>query len=322
MRKSITALLALAGVMSSGGGEAQGYPSKPVNLVVPYSAGGGADTLARALAQRLSENWGQQVLVVNKPGANTAIGAEYVAKSAPDGYTMLMIETALVINPSLYAKLPYDPFRDFAPVTGLVAISQALVVNPAVPAKNLQELIQLAKTKPGEMSYASFGLGSTGHLNMELLQQMAGIKLNHIQYKGTAPAMVDVTGGHVNMMFSSTGGVLPHWKSGKVRLLAVGSKARLPQFADIPTVAEAGLAGYEANAWFGLVAPAATPREVIGRINAGVQKVFAEPAFRERNLVPQAFESIVGPPEQFGEYMRAEARKWGRVARESKVKLD
>ena len=322
MRKLITALLALAGAMLSGGGEAQGYPSKPVNLVVPYSAGGGADTLARALAQRLSENWGQQVLVVNKPGANTAIGAEYVAKSAPDGYTMLMIETALVINPSLYAKLPYDPFRDFAPVTGLVAISQALVVNPAVPAKNLQELIQLAKTKPGEMSYASFGLGSTGHLNMEMLQQMAGIKLNHIQYKGTAPAMVDVTGGHVNMMFSSTGGVLPHWKSGKVRLLAVGSKARLPQFADIPTVAEAGLMGYEANAWFGLVAPAATPREVIGRINAGVQKVFAEPAFRERNLVPQAFESIAGPPEQFGEYMRAEAQKWGRVARESKVKLD
>lgn len=322
MRKSITALLALAGAMLSGGAEAQGYPSKPVSLVVPYSAGGGADTLARALAQRLSETWGQQVLVVNKPGANTAIGAEYVAKSAPDGYTLLMIETALVINPSLYAKLPYDPFRDFAPVTGLVAVSQALVVNPAVPAKNLQELIQLAKTKPGEMSYASFGLGSTGHLNMEMLQQMAGIKLNHIQYKGTAPAMVDVTGGHVNMMFSSTGGVLPHWKSGKVRLLAVGSKARLPQFADIPTVAEAGLPGYEANAWFGLVAPAATPREVIGRINAGVQKVFAEPAFRERNLVPQAFESIVGPPEQFGEYMRAEAQKWGRVVRESKVTLD
>jgi tripartite-type tricarboxylate transporter receptor subunit TctC len=322
MSKSITALLALAGAILTGAVEAQGYPSKPVHLVVPYSAGGGADTLARALAQRLSETWGQQVLVENRPGANTAIGAVYVAKSTPDGYTLLMIETALVINPSLYTKLPYDPFRDFAPVTGLVGISQALVVNPAVPAKNLKELIQLAKTKPGEMSYASFGLGSTGHLNMEMLQQMAGIKLNHIQYKGTAPAMVDLTGGHVNMMFSSTGGVLPHWKSGRVRLLAIGSKARLPQFADIPTVAEAGLTGYEANAWFGLVAPAATPREVIGRINAGVQKVFAEQTFREKNLVPQAFESIVGSPEQFGDYMRAEAQKWGRVARESKVKLD
>jgi tripartite-type tricarboxylate transporter receptor subunit TctC len=315
-------LLALAGMMLSAGAQAQAFPAKPVHLVVPYSAGGGADTLARALAQRLSETWGQQVLVENKPGANTAIGAEYVARSAPDGYTVLLIETALVINPSLYAKLPYDPFRDFAPVVGLVAISQALVVHPGVPAKNLPELIQLANTKPGEMSYASFGLGSTGHLNMEMLQQMAGIKLNHIQYKGTAPAMVDVTGGHVNMMFSSTGGVLPHWKSGKVRLIAVGSKARLPQFADIPTVAEAGLAGYEANAWFGIVAPAATPRDVIGRINAGVQKVFAEPAFRDKNLVPQAFEPIAGTPEQFGDYMKAEAQKWGKVARDAKVKLD
>ena len=322
MSKLMTVLLALAGVMPGFGAHAQGYPVKPVHFVVPYSAGGGADALSRALAQRLSETWGQQVLVENKPGANTAIGAEFVAKAAPDGYTLLMIETALVINPSLYAKLPYDPFRDFAPVSGLVAISQALVVNPAVPVKTLQDLIQLARTKPGELSYASFGLGSTGHLNMEMLQQMAGIRLNHIAYKGTAPAMVDITGGHVNMMFSSTGGVLPHWKSGKVRLLAVGSKARLPQFADIPTVAESGLAGYEANAWFGLVAPAATPRDIIGRINAGVQKVFAETAFREKNLLPQAFESIVGPPEQFGEYMRSEAQKWGRVARESKVKLD
>jgi tripartite-type tricarboxylate transporter receptor subunit TctC len=322
MRKHIAALMALAGVIVGSGVEAQGFPSRPVHLVVPYSAGGGADALARSIAERLSVMWGQQVLVENRPGANTAIGAVYVAKSKSDGYTLLMIETAFVINPSLYSNLAYDPFRDFAPVTGLVEVSQALVVNPSVPAKNLQELIQLAKTKPGEMTYASFGLGSTGHLNMEMLQQMAGIRMNHITYKGTAPAMVDVVGGHVNMMFSSTGGVLPHWKSGKVRMLAIGSKARLPQFADIPTVAESGLAGYEASAWFGLVAPAGTSQDVAGQIADDVQKVFAEPAFREKSLVPQAFEPIVGSPKQFGDYMRAEALKWGRVARESKVKLD
>ena len=322
MKSFASALIAVIGFFMGAVAIAQSYPAKAVHLVVPYTPGGGADTLARATAQRLSEVWGQQVLVENKPGANTAIGAEYVAKSAADGYTLLMIETALVINPSLYAKLPYDTFRDFAPVAGLVAISQALVVTPSSPLKSVPELIQLAKTKPGEISYASFGLGSTAHLNMEMLQQMAGIRLNHIQYKGSAPAMVDVAGGHVAMMFNSTGGVLPQLKSGKLRLIAMGSKARLPQYPDIPTVAEAGLGGFEASAWFGMVAPAATPRDVIGRINGTLQKIYAEPAFREKNLLPQAFEPIVGTPEQFGEYMRAEALKWGKVARDAKVRLD
>jgi tripartite-type tricarboxylate transporter receptor subunit TctC len=322
MMRCIRTLLGVTAALISASTAGQSFPSKPVHLVVPYAAGGGADTLARSLAQHMSTLWSQPVVVENRAGANTAIGSVFVAKSAPDGYTLLMIETALVINPSLYSKLPYDPFRDFTPVAGLVAINQALVVNTSLPARDLTAIISLAKTKPGAMTYASFGLGSTAHLNMEMLQQMAGIQMIHIQYKGTAPAMVDVISGHVNMMFTSTGGALPHWKSGKVRIVAIGSKARLPQFPDVPTVIEAGLPGYEATAWFGLVAPAATPRPVIGLINGAVRKAFADPAFRDKSITPQAFEPIADSPEQFGAYMRSEAEKWGQVARNSKVKLD
>ncbi|HEV8259688.1 MAG TPA: tripartite tricarboxylate transporter substrate binding protein [Burkholderiales bacterium] len=302
--------------------QAQGYATKPVRMVVPYSAGGGLDALARAIGERLFEALGQQVLVDNKPGANTVIGTEYVAKSEPDGYTLLLTEPALVINPSLYSKVPYDPFRDFAPITGLVAVNQALVVTPALPVKNIRELIELAKSKPGELTYASFGAGSSGHLNMEMFQAMAGIRLNHIPYKGAAPALTDVAGGHVQMMFGSVGVVRSQWKTGKVRMLAVGSANRLAQYPDVPTVAEAGLAGFEATAWLGLFAPAGTPREVINRVNAEVQKIFADPAFREKNLEPQAFDPIVTSPDRFSEYIKTDALKWGKVVRDAKVKLD
>ncbi len=186
----------------------QGYPAKPVRVVVPYSAGGGVDTLARAIGQRLSEVWGQPVLVENKPGANTVIGTEHVAKSEPDGYTLLLTEPALVINASLYSKLPYDPFKDFAPITQLVAVNQVLVANPLLPIKNISELIELARKKPGELSYASFGTGSSGHLNMEMFNAMAEIKLNHIPYKGGPPALIDIAAGHVQIMFGAVGLVL------------------------------------------------------------------------------------------------------------------
>ena len=227
--------------------QAQGYPAKTVRLVVPYSAGGGFDTLARAIGQRLSEAWGQQVLVDNKPGANSIIGTDHVARSEPDGYTLLLAEPALVINSSLYSKLPYDPFKDFSPIAQVVAITHVLVVNPSFPAKNIRELIELAKSKPGELSYASFGTGSSGHLNMEMLQAMAGIKLNHIPYRGAAPALTDIAAGHVQMMFGSVGVVLPQWKAGRVRMLAVGSARRLAQLPDVPTVTEAGVPGFQAT---------------------------------------------------------------------------
>ena len=322
MCRLIRALTALACAAVCVLAQAQEYPARPVRIVVPYSAGGGLDTLARAIAQRLTEAWGQQVLVENKPGGNTIIGTEYVARSDPDGYTLLLTEPALVINASLYSKLAYDPFKDFAPITGLVAVNQALVVNPSLPVKNVGELIELAKKRPGELSYASFGAGSSGHLNMEMFQAMAGIKLNHIPYKGAAPALTDVAAGHVQMMFGSVGVVLAPWKAGRVRMLAVGSARRLAKYPDVPTVAETGLSGFEATAWLGLFGPAGTPREVIGRINAQVQEIFADPAFRGKNLDPQAFEPIVSSPEQFSDYTKSDALKWGKVVRGAGVKFD
>ena len=262
------------------------------------------------------------MLVENKPGGNTVIGTVHVARSEPDGHTLLLTEPALTVNPSLYTKLPYDPLKDFAPVTGLVTVNHALIINPSLPIKDVRELIERAKGKPGELSYASYGTGSSAHLNMEMFQAMAGIKLNHVPYKGAAPALTDVAAGHANMMFGSVGVVLPQWRAGKVRMLGVGSAKRLTRYPEVPTVAEAGLSGFEATSWLGLFAPAATPRVIIHRINGTVQKILSEPAFQEKNLDPQAFEAIVSSPEQFAEYVKADAFKWTKVVRDAKVKLD
>lgn len=322
MSSLIRVLTALAWAAVCVFAQAQGYPAKPVRLVVPYAAGGAMDSLARTIGQRLFEAWGQQVLVENKPGASAIIGMDYVAKSAADGYTLLWSDANVVINSLLFSKLPYDPVKDLAPITQLVAIHLGLVVNPSLPVKNIRELIELAKAKPGELNYASVGAGSTMHLSMEILQAMAGIKLNHIPYKGSAPALTDVSAGHVPMMFTSLGSVLPLWKAGKVRLLAVGSARRYTQYPDVPTVAEAGLPGFEVTSWFGLFAPAGTPREIINRVNAELQKIFADPALREKNLDPQGFEPIVSSPERFSEFTKSEALKWGKVVRDAKVKLD
>lgn len=318
----IRIIATLAWTLAFGSAQAQTFPTKPVHLIVPYAAGGGADALARATALGLSPVWGQQVIVENRPGANQSIGAEYVAKSAADGYTLLLIETSLVINPNLYAKLAYDPFRDFVPITGLAGWSQLLVVNHSLPVKNLSDLIALAQAKPGQLSYASPGAGSIPHLAMELLQAMSGSRLIHIPYKGGGPAMTDVAGGHVPMMFGTIAVVHSPWKAGKVKMIVVASSKRMTQFPEVPTSAEAGLPGFEANAWFGLAAPAGTPHDIVMRISADVQKVYADAAFRDKNLVPQAYESIASSPEQFANYMRSEAQRWGRVVRDAKVKLD
>jgi tripartite-type tricarboxylate transporter receptor subunit TctC len=322
MSRLIRAFASLACVLALGSALAQAYPTKPVSLVVPYSAGGGADALARAIAQSLSTSWDQRVLVENKPGANQAIGAEYVAKAAADGYTLMLFETSLVINPSLYSKLPYDPFRDFAPVTGLVQWDQVLAVTASLPVNNISELIELAKSKPTELTYASPGNGSIPHLTMAMLQSMAGMRLNHIPYKGGGPAVADLAGGHVHMMFGTISVMLPQVKTGKVRLIAVANRNRLAQFPQVASVSEGGPPGVEATAWFGLAAPAGTRQDVVMRINAAVQRVVADPAFRERYLVPQGYEAITGPPEQFAGFMRSEAQKWGKVVRDANITLD
>jgi tripartite-type tricarboxylate transporter receptor subunit TctC len=301
----------------------QSYPSRAITLVVTAAPGGVTDILARRVGQRLAERWGQQVVVENKPGASNQIGAQYVAKSAPDGYTMLVsAEATFVVNPWLYSKLSYDPVNDFVPITGLVGISQSLVVNPSVPAQNLTELFELAKKKPAGLNYGTFGVGSTGHLNMEMLQSMAGVKLVPIHYKGATPALTDVIAGHIQMMFISTSSAIEPWKAGKLKLLAVGSRKRLARFPDLPTAAESGLPGFEAVSWFGLFAPRRTPREIVAQVNAEVRRIFEDGEFREKFLAANMFEPMIASPEEFSAFIASDARKWRDVIRNAAVKLD
>ncbi len=299
------------------------YPNKAVTLVVTAAPGGVTDILARALGQRLGKIWGQQVVVENKPGASNQIGATFVANSAPDGYTMLVSpEATFVINPWLYRNLPYDPVKDFVPITGLISISQALITNPSVPAQNLKELIEFAKKKPGELNYGTFGVGSTGHLNMEMLQIATGVKLVAVHYKGATPALSDVIAGHIQMMFISTSSAIQPSEAKLVKLLAVGSNKRLARLPDIPTVAEAGLPGFEAVSWFGLFAPRETPDDIVAQVNADVQRVFEDAEFREKFLAANMFESMISSPEEFSAFIKSDAQKWRNVINTAKVRSD
>lgn len=324
MRKwqySLAAVLWLSLLSAIAQGE--NYPSKPVTLVATAAPGGVVDILARALGQRLSKIWGQQVVVENKPGASNQIGAAFVANAVPDGYTLLVSpEATFVVNPWLYKNLPYDPVKDFVPITGLISISQALITNPSVPAQDLKELIAVAKKKPGELNYGTFGVGSTGHLNMEMLQIATGVKLVAVHYKGATPALTDVIAGHIQMMFISTSSAIQPWEAGRVKLLAVGSTKRFARISDIPTVAEAGLPGFEAVSWFGLFAPRDTPRDVVAQVNADVRRVFEDAEFREKFLAANMFAPMVSSPEQFSDFIKSDAQKWRNVINTAKVKPD
>ena len=313
-------IAALMLVMAPAG--AQSYPNRTIQIVVPFAPGGITDILARALGQRLSESLGQQVIVDNKPGANSQIGAEMVAKAAPDGHTLLVsADTTFVMNPHLYAKLSYDPMKDFAPVSGLGISPQALVVHPSVPAKSLAELIAAAKQRPGELNYGTFGPGSSGHLNIELMQMLTGAKFTAVHYKGANPAITDLLGGHIQMMIVSIGLVRSHFEAGKLRVLAFGSAARLPQFPDMPAIAES-LPGYEAGSWYGLVAPRGTPPAIVERLSVETQKAFNDPAFRDRYLAPAMTFSIASPPDAFATRMRDDLAKWGKVIKDAKVQTE
>jgi tripartite-type tricarboxylate transporter receptor subunit TctC len=301
----------------------ESYPNKTVTLVVTAAPGGVNDILARALGQRLGRIWGQQVIVENKPGASNQIGAEFVAKSAPDGNTMLVTaEATFVINPWLYNKLPYDPVKDFIPVTGLVSINQALIASRSMPVQNMKELIEFAKKKPGELNYGTFGVGSTGHLNMEMLQIETGVKLVAVHYKGATPALTDVMAGHIQMMFINTSSAIQPWQAGRVKLLAIGSSKRLARFPDIPTAAEGGLPGFEAVSWFGLFAPRGTPPGIVARVNADVRRVFNDPEFREKFLNINLFEPMISSSEEFSAFIKSDAQKWRNIIRTAKVKLN
>jgi tripartite-type tricarboxylate transporter receptor subunit TctC len=298
---------------------AQGYPAKPVRVVVPLPAGGATDVITRAVSGRLSETWGQQIVIENKGGANTQIGAEAVAKSAPDGYTLLATsEATLAVNPFLYRKLAYEE-KDFVPVSGLGIITQALVVHPSVPASTVAEFIALARSKPGELNYGTLGIGSSSHLNTISFESMAGVRLTPVHYRGGAPALTDVIGGHTQVLFISVTLMHQPWKAGQLKALGVGGGKRLPQFPDLPTIAESGLPGYEAVSWFGLFAPAGTSTDIIRKINVDVQHTLSDPTFQEKFLTPSFFEPILGSADAFAAYVKAEQGKWSKLIADNKV---
>jgi len=319
------AALLLLGCFGAAAAQAQPYPSRPVTLTVTAAAGGVTDVVARALAQRLSESWGQQVVVENKGGAAHVLGAQAVARATPDGYSLLVAEAGtFTVNPTLYGKgkLPYDEEKDFAPITGLVRINQALLGHPSLPATDVRGLIALARSKPGELTYGTAGIGSAPHMNMVLFESMAGVKLTPIHYRGAAPALSDVIAGHVKLMSVSVSLALPPYRAGQIRIFGIGSSRRLAPASDIATVAESGLPGYEASTWFGLFATAGTPRDIITKLNSETRRILEDATFREKFLAPQMFEPLTGTPEEFADFIRTQSTKWAAVIREQKLSIE
>lgn len=290
------------------------YPVRPLRLIVPSSAGGGIDIIARIITARLAERLGQPVLVDNRPGAASIIGSDLVAKAVPDGYTLLISVSALAINPAIYKKLPYDTLRDFAPVTLAVVAPNLLVVHPSLPVKTVRNLIDLARARPGELNFGSAGTGSNPHLSMELLLSMAKLKMVHIPYKGSAPAVTDLLAGHIAAMTATMLTGIPHARSGRLRALGVTSAARVGALPEIPTVAEAGVPGYEAVQWYGILAPAATPAEIVKKLNAEIVGILGMPEVKTQ-LAGNGAEATGGSAEAFARYLRTETEKWAQVVR-------
>jgi tripartite-type tricarboxylate transporter receptor subunit TctC len=298
---------------------AQDYPSRPVRIVVPFSPGGPNDIIVRLVARKLAETWGQPAVVENRPGAGGNIGTDFVAKAPPDGHTLLSVGPgSLIINP-LIGKVPYDTARDFAPVTLMARAPNALVAHPSLPASSVRELIALARSQPGRINYGSGGNGSTPHLAGALFAAMAGIELTHVPYKGTAPAMADLIGGQVQIAFLGIPTVLPHLKSGKLRVLAVTGKRRSPELAGVSTVDEAGVPGYELSPWYGLLAPAGTPRAIVARLSAEVTGIVRAAEMKEK-LAVQGAEVAGGSPEEFAAVIQADSLTWSRVVKDAGIR--
>ena len=316
----LLAALGLACVVSLA--SAQSWPSKPIRFVVPYPPGGPLDTVARLLGQKVSEGVKQPVVVDNKPGAGGNIGADTVAKSPPDGYTILMGAVAThAINPTLYASIPYDAVRDFQPVTQVASTPNVLIVNNSVPVANVREFIAYAKANPGKLNFGSGSTGSAGHLAGELFKAMAGVNMVHVPYKGAAPAMQDLIGGQVQLMFDNFASANTQVKAGKVKALAVTTAKRSALAPDLPTIAESGLAGFDINTWFGIFVPAGTPRDVVERLHAEFTKALATPDVRER-LTNLGAEPVGNRPEEFAAYIKSEGEKYARVIKASGAKVD
>jgi tripartite-type tricarboxylate transporter receptor subunit TctC len=301
------------------------WPTRPVTVFVTAAAGGVTDVVARAIGQRLSAMWGQPVLIENKGGAGHIIGAQAVARAAPDGYTLLVAEAGtFVLNPTLYSRerLGYDVDKDIVPITGLVRINQAIVATNDLPVSNIKELIALARQKPGQLTYGTASIGSAPHMNMLKLENMTGVKLQAVHYRGAAPALNDVMAGHIKLMSISTSLVAQPFRAHRLKILAIGSQQRVPQLEDVPTVAESGVPGYVAVTWFGLAATGGTPPDIVMKIDADVRKVMNDPVFRAQFMDPQMFESMATTPDAFRQYVDAEIKNWAKIIREEHLTID
>jgi len=302
--------------------QAQAYPARPVRLIIPFSAGGAADVPARVLMQRLSETLGQQVIIENRPGAGSTIGADAATKAPPDGYTLFWISNTHFVSAALHKKLAYDALNDFTPVTQVTSAPNVLVVHPSLPAKTVKELIALAKARPGQIDYASSGNGSTQHLTGALFCSMAGIRMTHIPYRGSGPVTADLLGGQVQVAFPGIAGMLPHIRSGKLRALGVSGQKRSPELPGVPTIAEAGVKGYEMVAWFGISAPKALPRDIQMKLHGDLLRVLRTPEMQKALIAVGQEPAWQETPERFYEFLRVESAKWSKVVLESGAKLE
>ncbi len=314
-------IIALLLVAAAPAQAAQIYPSKPVRFLVGPGPGSGTDIMARAIALKLTERLGQAVVVDNRPGAGGTVAIAVAAKAAPDGYTLLFVSGSLVIHPFIYAKLPYDPVRDLAPVTLIGIVPQVLVVNPAVPAKNMAEFVALAKEKPGQINYGSGGVGTTGHLAGALLENMAGIRMTHVPYKGAGPAATDLIGGQIQMLFTSAVNALQHSRTGRVRVLAVTTARRSAAMPEVPTIAESALPGYELMTWYGVLSASGTPRDIVARLNREIASVVKLPEVQEK-LAVDGVEAATGTPEQFAALIKTEMTRIGAIVRAAKISVE
>jgi tripartite-type tricarboxylate transporter receptor subunit TctC len=319
MKTTLALTLGIAAAAIAVPAAAQQYPAKSIRVVVPYVAGGNTDFTARVIAQKLAEAWGQQIIIENRPGGATNIGSDLVAKAVPDGYTILMGGAANAINMSLYPKMPYDTQRDFAPIILCVQGANLLAIHPSLPAKNVKELIALAKARPGKMSYGSSGLGSSNQMAGELFKLMAGVDILHVPYKGNPPAITDTIGGQIEMVFSGVPALIPHIQAGRLRAIGIGSAKRFPAVPDVPTISESGLKGYEATTWFGLMAPVKVPREIITKWNAEVGRILASQEVSSR-FISEGIEPMGNSPEWFAKFIADEIAKYAKVVKAANLK--
>ncbi|RUP25382.1 MAG: tripartite tricarboxylate transporter substrate binding protein [Curvibacter sp.] len=321
-RRSALQALAATGLAAGGAGAfAQAYPAKPIRLVVPYPAGGGTDILARILATQLAQNWGQPVLVDNKPGASGMLGNDLVAKAAPDGYTVLVSITAMIQSPALYAKVPYDVLRDFAPVSQLATSSDLFIVPSSSPARTLAEFIALAKSRPGKLNYGTYGNGTSSHMHGELLKMAAGIQLISVPYKGAGPEVNDLLGGQLDSAFVDVTSITPHLRSDRIRVLAITGTQRHPALPEVATLGEQGLKGFESNGWFGVFLPAGTPRPIVDKLSAEVQRIVAGNELNTR-LRAMGLTPVGGTPEQLQAVLTNDLPKWERIVRDARISIE